>query len=140
MIFYVAVVQVVLLFGSRMWVLTPRLEKVLEGFHHRALQRMAGMGPIRQQDGTWVYLPIGAALATLGLDEIGVYIARRQNTVAQHIATHPIMDLFLAAEQKPGLQLSRRCWEQPALDILGIIAGHAASGGGGGVEGEGWGE
>ena len=35
------------------------------------------------------------------------------------------MDLCLAAEQKSGLRLSRRWWEHPALDILGMRAGHA---------------
>ena len=32
--FYVAVVQAVLLFGSKTWVLTPQLDKSLKGFHH----------------------------------------------------------------------------------------------------------
>ena len=32
--FYVEVVQAVLLFGSKTWILTPRLEKALVGFHH----------------------------------------------------------------------------------------------------------
>ena len=42
---YVAVVQAVLLFGSETWVLTPRLEKSLDGFHHQAVWQMAGMVP-----------------------------------------------------------------------------------------------
>ena len=88
------------------------------------------MGPKSRRDGIWVYSPIVEALATVGLDEIGVYITFLHNTVAQYIATRPIMDLCLAAEQKPGLRLSRRRWEQPALDILGIRAGHAAAEGG----------
>ena len=103
--FYVAVVQAVLLFGSKTWVLNPRLEKPLMGFHHRAAWRMVGMVPKRQPDGTWVYPTIGAALGMVGLEEIGVYIARRQNTVAQYIATRPIMDLCLAVELKPGMRL-----------------------------------
>ena len=81
--FYVVMVQAVLLFGSETWVLTPRLEKSLEGFHHRAVWRMAGMGPKRQCDGTWVYKPIEAALAMVGMEEIGAYIDRRQNTITQ---------------------------------------------------------
>ena len=105
-----ALVQAVLLFGSDTWVLNPRLEKALSGFHHQAARRMAGMGPKRQPDGTWVYPPIGAALAMVGLGEIGVYIVRRQNTVAQYIATRPIMDLCLTAERKPVMRLSRRWW------------------------------
>ena len=61
------VVQAVLLFGSKTWVLTPRLEKSLEGFHHWLEQRMAGMAPKRQRDRKWVYPPIGAALEMVGL-------------------------------------------------------------------------
>ena len=60
-----------------------------------------------------------------------MYIARRQNTVAQYIATRPIMNLCLAAERKPGLRLSRQCWEQNDLDIIGIRAGHTSAVGGG---------
>ena len=63
-----SVVQVVLLFRSETWVLTPRLEKSLEGFHHRAARRMAGMGPKHQQDGKFMYQPIGAELTMLGLE------------------------------------------------------------------------
>ena len=63
----------------------------------------------------------------VGLEEIGFYIAYSHNMVAQYIATHPIMDLCLAAEQNPGMFLSRRWWEQPTLDIMGIRAGQAAA-------------
>ena len=59
-----------------------------------------GMVPERQLDRTWVYPPIGAALDTVVLDEIGVYIDRRQNTVAQYIETHPIMEFCLAADRR----------------------------------------
>ena len=64
--FYVAVVQEVLLFGSETWVLKPQLDKALEGFHHQVVLWMAGMGPKRQQYGTWLYTPIGLALAMMG--------------------------------------------------------------------------
>ena len=73
---YVVVMQAVLLFGSEMWVMTPRLENSFEGFHHRVVRQMAGMGPKLQQYGAWVYPPIGAALTTVGMDGIGVYIDR----------------------------------------------------------------
>ena len=66
------------------------------------------MGPKRRPDGTWVYPPIGVALATVVLEEIRVYIARRQNTVAKYIVTRPIMDLCLAVERTLGMRLSRR--------------------------------
>ena len=95
--------KAVLLFGSETWALIPRLEKVLEGFHHQASQRMVGMGPKIYPEGTWVYPPIGAELEMVVLEEIRVYIARRQNMVAQYIATRPTMDLCLAAERKTGM-------------------------------------
>ena len=50
--FYVVVVQAVLLFGAETWVVTPRLEKALEGFHHRAVRSMSGMVHVLQLDGT----------------------------------------------------------------------------------------
>ena len=70
--FYVAVVQAVHLFGSETWVMTPRLEKTLEVFHHRVARQMADIGSKRQRYGTWVYPPIGAALAMVVLEEIRV--------------------------------------------------------------------
>ena len=91
-------VQAVILFGSKTWVLTPWLEKPLKGFHPWAVRQMAGMLPIIQRDGTWVYTPIGEALKMMGIDEIGVYITRHQNTAAQYIASCTIMDLCLAEE------------------------------------------
>ena len=89
------VIQVVLLFGSKTRVVNPWLEKSLAVFHHRLFRWIAGMGLERQLNRIWVYPSIGAALATVGLEDIGVYNARRQITVAQYIATHPIMDLCL---------------------------------------------
>ena len=80
-----AVVQVVLLFGSNTWILTPWLKKYLKGFHHRLARRMAGIGTKLQWDGTWVYQPIGVVLSMVVLEEIGVYISRHHNMVIQFI-------------------------------------------------------
>ena len=54
--FCVAVVQYVLLIGTETWLVTPQLEKAPKGFHHKAVQRMAGMVPKRQQYGTCVVI------------------------------------------------------------------------------------
>ena len=37
------------------------------------------------------------------------------------------MDSCLAAERTTGMYLSRRWWEQPALDIMGIRVGQVAA-------------
>ena len=54
--FCVVVVQEVILFGTETWVMTPHMEKALEGFHHWALRRMSGMGPKRKWDETCVVI------------------------------------------------------------------------------------
>jgi hypothetical protein len=51
-VFYKAVVQAVLLFGSEMWKLSPASLKSLEGFHIRAARQMAGIQPTWDPDGT----------------------------------------------------------------------------------------
>ena len=84
------------------------------------------MGPKRQQYRAWLYPSIGLALAMAVLDKIRVYIAHHQSTSTQYIVTRPIMDLCLAAEQRPVMQLSRRWWDQPPMYVLGIRAGRAA--------------
>ena len=38
-----AVAQSVILYGSKSWVVTGEIIKVLEGFHHRAAQQITGM-------------------------------------------------------------------------------------------------
>jgi hypothetical protein len=51
-IFYKATVQLILLFGSETWNLSPQSLKCLEGFHLRAAWRMAGKRPTKLPDGT----------------------------------------------------------------------------------------
>ena len=77
-----------------------------------------------------MYPTIGVAMEMVSLYDIGVYIDRYQNMIAQYIATRYIMDFFLASERNPGLKISRRWLEKPSLDILGIREGHAAAEGG----------
>ena len=69
-IFYVAVVQAMLLFSSETRVLNRQLDNSLEGFHHWAVRRVVGMGPRCQRGGIWVYPSIGAYLEMVGLDDI----------------------------------------------------------------------
>ena len=55
-----------------------------------------------------------------GLQEMETYVSRRQNTVAQYIATMPIMDLCLTAEQRPGPRVAMQWWEQEGMDLEGM--------------------
>ena len=48
------------------------------------------------------------------------YVSRRHNTVAQFIVIKPIMDLCLAAERRPGLQVYKRWRKQDRVDVEGM--------------------
>ena len=52
-----------------------------------------------------------------GLEGIRKTITRRQNTVAQYIATRPILDLCEHTMQKSGARMSRRWWDQEGIDL-----------------------
>ena len=49
----------------------------------------------------WVYPPLDAEITAVGLEEFDMYLLRRQNTIAQYIATRQILELCLAAERRP---------------------------------------
>ena len=44
---------------------------------------------------------------------------RRQNMVAQYIATHPIMDLCERSTRRPGVGVSQRWWDRAGIDFEG---------------------
>ena len=56
-------------------------------------------------------------MVELGLQEVETYIFRRQNTITQFIMTRPIMNLCLAAEQRPRQRISNRWWDQEVMDV-----------------------
>ena len=93
---YLVVVKLVLLYGSETWVLTPRMQRVTVGFHHRVAHRLMGRQPRKGRDGGWVYPHMEDAITEAGLKDVETYISCRQNTVAQYIANRPIVDLCLA--------------------------------------------
>ena len=91
--FYKAVAQTVLLFRSEMWMLTPRMERALYIFHHRVALRITGRQPQRGGNGSWYYPPLAEEMGEAGFEGIRKLVTRRQNTVAQYIATLPNMGL-----------------------------------------------
>ena len=76
--------------------------------------------PRRLQNGTWYYPPIGKALEDAGLFSIAEYIARRQRTVAEYVATRPIFDLVMEEERQRGTPATIRWWEQ-SIDFEAIL-------------------
>ena len=50
-----------------------------------------------------------------GLTDIRTSILRRQNTVAQYIATRPLLDLCEGARAREGAKVPQRWWEQAGI-------------------------
>ena len=51
-----------------------------------------------------------------GLTEVGKSILNRQNTVAQYIATRPLLDLCEGASARAGTRVPLRWWNQKGID------------------------
>ena len=88
----------------------PRVGGVLGGFHHRVARRITRRQPLKCRDGVLIYPPLEDAMAELALQELETYVSRYQNIFAQFIVIRPIMDLYLAAGQRPGPWVSKRQW------------------------------
>ena len=61
-------------------------------------------------------LPVtGGAMKEAGIVRIWTSMFRRQNTVAQFIATRSILDLCEKSNRRPGARVPRRWWEQTGI-------------------------
>ena len=52
----------------------------------------------------------------VGLTDVCTSINRRQNTVAQYIATRPLLNLCKVAKQREGAWVTLRWWDQSGID------------------------
>jgi hypothetical protein len=112
--FYKAIVQSVLLYGSKTWVLSLAVLARLEGFHIRASYRMAKKhvprrGPLQQ----WVYPPSDKVLEECGMYIIQHYINVQRETIAKYVVGRSIHAECQGADWRRGLVPrgggSRRC-------------------------------
>ena len=115
--FYIVVVQAVILYGSKVWVTSPRIERNMGGLHHRVVRRLTGRMPHQNLDRTWAHPSLEEEMLETGMQEVENYVACHHNTITKFIATGPIMDLCLAAAWHPGSRVSKRWWEQEGLGI-----------------------
>ena len=113
---YTAVTQQVLLFGAESWVLTKRVESALDAFQVRVERWFTGRLPRRGRDGKWVYPSLTGALKEAGVVRARTSVLRRQNTVAQFIATRPILGICEVAERRRGTHVPQQWWEQSGID------------------------
>ena len=75
-----------------------------------------------------------------GMQELETYVSRRHNTVTQFIVTRPIMDLCMAAWQRPEPLVSKWWWEHDvlAMERMRTAAQEAEQGRGYGRGGDGY--
>ena len=74
----------------------------LEGFHHRIDRSITGITATRGAGGEWEYPPVVASMEAAGLHPIREYIQRRQSTISEKVACHPIYELCAEAERTTG--------------------------------------
>ena len=114
--FYIAVTQQVLLFGAESCVLTGKRDAALDAFQGRVAKRLTGRTPRRGRDGKWKYPPLAGAIKDAGIVRVRTSVLRRQNTVAQFVATRPILALCEGSARRGGKRVPQRWWEQTGID------------------------
>ena len=132
--FYKAVVQSVLLYGVETWTITDPMLKALQGFHNRAARRI-GNKMARLVNGEWFYPPLEEAFQEAGLFSIEMYIYRRQQSIAQHIATRPIYAACRAARRRTGSPTRQARWWTSQFSAERVDAAEALIGNYDGVAG-----
>ena len=115
--FYVTLLQAVLLYGSYTWTIFPHIEKTLGSFQHHATHILTGRKPKSRMDGTWDYPQMVEAMTEAGIYEVETYVARLHDKVAQFNATGKIMGPCLAAVQIPGEMVLKWWRDQEGLDL-----------------------
>ena len=100
-ILYNAVVQLVLLYGSEIWVVMGAILKVIVGFHHRLARNIMGLTAQSMAGGGWYWPPVTEALDTARLCTIKENEQQSQDTVAAQLSRWTIYDCLLG---------QRGCW------------------------------
>ena len=106
------VVQMELLYGSKIWVVTAEMLKVLKVFHHQLARRIAGNTDRWKVDGEREWTLVAYALGISGLWTIKDYIHGRKATIVAHIACRPIYEMCMKADKIPGYIIIMRWRDQ----------------------------
>lgn len=133
--FYKAIIQTVLLYGSETWVISGDIMNALRSFHHSVARRLTGRYPYQHPDsGDWIYPSITHTLAQAGMFTIEEYLRRRFLYLGQHAKTSLILQDCLTSLL--AYRTTRRLfwWNQESLNYIEVndlTRETEASGGGG---------
>jgi hypothetical protein len=101
--FYQAIVQAILLYGSKTWVISRTALARLEGFHIRAAYWMAKTNkPKRSPGNVWEYPRSADVLKECGMKMMEEYIHIRRQTITTYVATCPILAECRWGERRRG--------------------------------------
>ena len=92
------------------------MEAALDAFQGRVARRLTGRMTRRGKDGKCQYLSLAGAIKDAGIVRVRTLVLRRQNTVAQFVATRPILALCEGTERRGGTRFPQRWWEQTGID------------------------
>ena len=87
---YNVVVNTVLLYGRKIWVVKDAIMTVLEVFCNSIDIRILGITVRKGYWGEWGCSLVDVALETTGIWPIREYVRRRQATIAEYISGRPI--------------------------------------------------
>jgi hypothetical protein len=111
--FYKAVMQSVLLYGSKMRNLTRAVLAQLEGFHVHAAYKMAWKyKPRKGLFGKWKYPSTKDVLKECGLHLVEEYIQNRRTTIAMYVVNCPLYLECKEGERQRGSMPHQWWWEQ----------------------------
>ena len=106
--FYKAVVQSVLLYGSESCVLTDSLIHKLEAFHHGVARRITGTkASFCRVTSVWSAPPIEEQASLFPIRE---YLKRRQMKTIEYVATRPIYHEATTTARRLGSSTRRKFW------------------------------
>jgi hypothetical protein len=107
---YKAVVQAVLLYGSKTWVLSKTALASLEGLHIRVAYPMAVRHKPRRGPGHgWIYPKLKDVLEECGMSTLTKYIIVCWQTIAVYVVIRPILTKCRQDKQKRGA-VPHRWW------------------------------
>ncbi len=117
--FYQAIIQAILLYGSKTWVISWTTLAWLKGFHIHAAYQMAHKNkPRHGPQNEWVYPWLEDVLMECGMKTIEEYIQICRQMIAMYVATRLIFYECRQGECKRGAIPHRWWWEQPMdLDV-----------------------
>ena len=113
--FYLTIVQAVLLYSSESWVISRRLQRRLDTFHHRCARHMAHQHIRQRPDGTWQHPSSIEVLNTCGLFPISTYVDRRKSRILHRYAK-PHSEVYARCLLLPSTSNRRTLWWNTQLD------------------------